>query len=411
MAFKDLSMEDRLVAVHADYMRHANFCILGGVTQVGQVYVSDEVPTAGTNGVDVHYGREFIADMSRKQLRYLVGHENLHKALHHCSLYTDVAKKYPREFAMAIDYVVNWQLESMDDGVDKFLERPTKVPPLIDAKYADMSVLEVLRDLLKNPPPKMQQPMDKHTQMKPGTGEPGDSTDGDGDGDGVPAAELTEAQMQAVKQRIEDAVRHGEIMQQQLRSQEGKGTTPLSGFREQRTDWRPPLRRFMKENGEGDDQSRYAPPNRRLLPLDVLLPSRFTVKAGELLVACDTSGSMHGVYPVVFGEIANIAKLLQPKSIRVLWWDTHVAGDQVFTERDYDQIAKLVKPKGGGGTTVSCVAAYVKEKRIKPKATIMLTDGYIESQYDMVPGPLLWGVVGNERFRPLRGKVLHINDI
>lgn len=409
MAFKDLTLEDKLVAVHSDFMRHSTFCILGGVTQIGKVEVVDDLPTAGTDGVDVYYGREFIAGMTRKQLRYLVGHENLHKALHHCSLYKDIADKYPQEFAMAIDYVVNWQLESMDDGQDKFLERPTTVPPLIDKKYADMSVPEVVRELLKNPPPP-QQPLDKHIQMVIATGEgedgAGQPDDGTGDTVEVDAAALAE-----VKQRIEDAVRHGEIMQQQMRSNEGKGTTPLKGFREQRTDWRPPLRRFMKENGDGDDQSRYAPPNRRLLPLDVLLPSRFTVKAGELLVACDTSGSMHGVYPIVFGEIANIARLLQPKSIRVLWWDTHVAGDQVFTERDYDQIAKLVKPKGGGGTTVSCVAAYVREKRIKPKATIYLSDGYIESAYDVVPGPVLWGIVGNERFKPLRGKVLHIDDI
>lgn len=400
MAFKDLSLTDKIVAVHADFMRHSTFCILGGVTQIGKTEVTDAVPTAGTNGIDVYYGREFIADMTRKQLRYLVGHENMHKALHHCSLYTAIADKYPREFAMAIDYVVNWQLESMDDGKEKFLERPTAVPPLIDKKYADMSVLEVVRDLLRNQQQNPQSPMDDHTQMRPGT------SDGESDSN-----TYTPQEMEEIAQKIDDAVRHGEIMQQQLRSQESKGLAPLTGFRDQHTDWRPALRRFMKENGDGDDQSRYAPPNRRLLPLDVLLPSRFTTKAGELLIACDTSGSMHGVYPIVFGEIANIAKSVQPKSVRVLWWDTHVAGEQLFTERDYDQIAKLVKPKGGGGTTVSCVAAYVKEKRIKPKATIMLTDGYIESVYDMVPGPLLWGVVGNSRFVPLRGKALYINEL
>lgn len=404
MAFKDLSLPDKIVAVHADFMRHANFCILGGVTQIGKVEVSDAIPTAGTDGVDVVYGASFIADMTRKQLRYLVGHENMHKALHHCSIYKDIAEKYPQEFAQAVDYVVNWQLESMDDGDEKFLERPTKIPPLIDAKYADMSVPEVVRELLKNGKKNPQQPMDQHVQMVAA-----EATEGDGESEGEGQG-LTQEELEAVKQQIEDAVRHGEIMQQQLRSAQGKGTTPLKGFREQRTDWRGPLKRFMKENGEGDDQSRYAPPNRRLLPLDVCLPSRFTVKAGEILVACDTSGTMGSVYPIVFGEIANIAKMLQPKSLRVLWWDTHVAGEQVFTERDYDKIAKLVKPKGGGGTTVSCVAAYVKANGIKPKATIYLTDGYVESHYSVVPGPLLWGVVGNERFVPLRGKVLHIHE-
>jgi len=411
MAFKDLSLEERLVAVHTDFMRHSNFCILGGVTQIGKVEVVDVLPTAGTNGVDVYYGREFIQDMSRKQLRYLVGHENGHKILHHCSEYKAYADKYPQEFAQAVDYVVNWMLESMDDGQDKFLERPTKIPPLIDAKYADMGVLEVMRDLLKNGQSDPQQgqgkgngkgqPMDKHIQMVIANGE--DDEDGT---EGVTAEQLAD-----VKERIEDAVRHGEILQQQMRSAEGKGTQPLSGFREQHTDWRGPLKRFMKENCEGDDQSRYSPPNRRLLPLDVLLPSRFSVKAGEILVACDTSGSMGHILPLIFGEIANIAQNLKPKSLRVLWWDTHVAGDQVFTERDYDKIAKLVKPKGGGGTTVSCVAQYVKEKRIKPKATIYISDGYIESQYEVVPGHVLWGIVGNSKFRPVRGKVLHIEEV
>ena len=392
MAFKDLTLEDRLVAVHTDFMRHSTFCILGGVTQIGKVEVTDALPTAGTNGVDVYYGRAFIQDMTRKQLRYLVGHENGHKVLHHCSEYKAYADKHPDEFAQAVDYVVNWMLESMDDGKEKFLERPTEVPPLVDAQYADMGVLEVMRALLgggksnPNPPP-----MDVHTQASPST------------------AEEVEKQ-EASKQMIEDAVRHGEILQQQMRAAEGKGAVPLAGFREQRTDWRPGLRKFMKEIGEGEDQSRYAPPNRRLLPLDVLLPSRFTVKSGELLIACDTSGSMHGIYPVVFGEIANIARTLQPKSIRILWWGTHVVGDQVFTERDYDKIAKLVKPKGGGGTTVSCVAAYVKAQHIKAKAVIYLSDGYIESFYDVVPGPVLWGIVGNKSFSPLRGRVLHIEE-
>lgn len=403
MAFKDLSLDDRLVAVHADFMRHSNFCILGGVTQIGKVTVTDDVPTAGTDGVDIYYGREFIQDMSRKQLRYLVGHENGHKILHHCSEYKAYADKYPREFAQAIDYVVNWMLESMDDGKEKFLERPTKVPPLVDAKYANMGVLEVMRDLLKNGDPD-KKPMDKHIQLVIATGE----AKGEGEDDTV---EIDAAKLEMVKQQIEDAVRHGEILQQQMRSAEGKGTTPLSGFREQRTDWRGPLKRFMKENSEGDDQSRYSPPNRRLLPLDVLLPSRFSVKAGEILIACDTSGSMGSILPIVFGEIANIAQSLKPKAIRMLWWDTRVAGDQVFTERDYDKIAKLVKPMGGGGTTVSCVAQYVKANRIKPKATIMLTDGYIESHYEVVPGHVLWGVVGNKAFRPLRGKVLHIDEL
>jgi hypothetical protein len=35
----------------------------------------------------------------------------------------------------------------------------------------------------------------------------------------------------------------------------------------------------------------------------------------------------------------------------------------------------------------------------------------VESQYDCPPGPLLWGIVDNENFVPLKGKVIHISSV
>lgn len=392
MAFKDLTEEDKLIAVHTDMMRHSEFSILGGVTQVGKVTVDDTTPTAKTNGADVYYGRAFIAPMTRAQLRYLVAHENLHKALHHCTEYVDIAKKYPKLFPQAADYVVNGTIESMDPTF-AFVARPTQIPPLVDAKYADMGVLEVLRDLIKNPPPPQDKEMDEHEEGA--------------------EAQAQEGQGPTVQQQISDAVRQGKILSDQLKSMrgEGAGSSSLTGFVERKTDWRTPLRRFVQEVCEGDEQSRFSPPNKRMLPLGIILPSHFSESMDELLIACDTSGSMHGVYPLVFGEIANICQSVSPKRVRMLWWDTKVASEQVFTPKDYDKIRYLVKPEGGGGTTVSCVAKYVAAKGYKPKATIMLTDGHIESQYDVVPGSILWGIVGNPRFVARRGRVLHMEDL
>lgn len=395
MAFADLPLPQRLIAVHTDFMRHPDFALLGGVTQIGNVYVDDQLPTAGTDGRDVHYNPEFIADMSRKQLRYLVGHEAMHKALHHCTDYVDIKEKYPELFAMAVDYVVNWQLESMDT-VGDFLERPTSVPPLIDDKFANKSVPEVIRMLLKdsNTTALKPQPMDTHM---------------DGAGEGT-QEEIEEGK--GLRQQIEDAVAQGAIVQKRLRQMrdDSSGTSALEGFKEQRTDWRGPLRKFLQEIVEGDDLSRFSPPNKRMLPLDVIMPSHFSETTGELIVACDTSGSMGHIYPVVFGEIANIARQVQPSCVRVLWWDTKVAGEQVFTAKDYDKMKGAMQPRGGGGTTVSCVAQHIAKKRYKPKATIILTDGYIESSYETPQGSLLWGVVGNRSFQPLRGKLLHIEE-
>jgi predicted metal-dependent peptidase len=70
---------------------------------------------------------------------------------------------------------------------------------------------------------------------------------------------------------------------------------------------------------------------------------------------------------------------------------------------------KQLQAKGGGGTVVSCVAQYMREKKMQPQATIMLTDGEVEAKFECPPGPLLWGVVGHSRFQPPRGKVLRIS--
>ncbi len=432
MAFKDLNLAQKIISVHLDIMKHKDFSLMGGVTQVGKVTVMAStadmqgliehimVPTAGTDGCDVYYNEQFCKDMTREQLRYLVLHENFHKALHHCTEYTHLAEKYPDIFAQAIDYVVNDQIETIDPDL-KFVARPTNIPPLIDPKYHDMSVPQVMKMLIDEQSQKPKDPngdgdggegdgqpgngkpgtMDTHIMRKPGkgTGQPGEDEAQTG---GLSAKEL--------KKQLVDAVNQGAIVRNKLRG-EGGGGNALSGFQERNTDWRTPLRQFVQELCEGDDQSRFSPPNKRMLPLGIVLPSHFSEATGELIVACDTSGSMTGLYPTVFGEIARICKEAVPSKVRVIWWGDHIEGEQVFEPKDYDKIRDLMQPKGGGGTTVSCVAKHVKAKGYRPKATIVLTDGWIESSYDCVDGPLLWGVVDNENFVPLKGKVIHISSV
>lgn len=408
MSYKDLNAAQRVTTVHFDFMKHPEFVRLGGVSQVGKVIIDPACPTAATNGVDVRYGEAFVMRLSRGQMRYLVAHENMHKALGHCTEYKEINAKYPRESNMAQDYSINQLIEEMDGG-SGFVERPTDPAPLIDVKYAGMSFMQILQDLLKNPPPQggegkagegqgSGQPggtMDEHIQSEPGEGE----------------GQRSEEELAKVKQQIEDAVNQGEMASAKMRGEtSGKGRR-LSGEQVRHTDWRTPLRRFIQELCEGDEQSRFSPPNKRMLPLGIVLPSHFSEATGELIVACDTSGSMTGVYPTVFGEIARICQNAQPASVRVIWWDTRVHSVQVFAPKDYAAINKLLKPEGGGGTTVSVVADYIAKERLKPKAVIMLTDGYIESKYRVPTAPTLWGIVDNERFTPIKGKVVHINSM
>jgi hypothetical protein len=130
-------------------MNHKDFCTLSGLVTMGNINIVDDMPTAGTNGVDVFYGKEFSLKQTRKQLRFVQCHEALHKGLRHCSDYKDIVKKYPQLSNIAMDYVVNAFIEQTDPK-HEFIEHTTDPKPLLDPKYYNRSFVDVLQDLLKN---------------------------------------------------------------------------------------------------------------------------------------------------------------------------------------------------------------------------------------------------------------------
>lgn len=393
MSFDKLTPNQKIQAANIDCMRHHKFALLSGIICMGKSEIKDGMPTACTDGKNKYYGAEFISNLNRKQLRYVVLHENFHVALKHCVLpaYIGYVKRFgPQINNVAMDFVVNGLIEELDPDF-KFVERPVQ-SMCIDKKYQGMSYPQVLQDLLKDAK-EMPMPMDDH-QM-----------DGEGEGTGEP---MSADEKEKLGKMIDDANRQGELLVRKMRGDEAGGRDILGTAQERVTNWRDALQDFINSVCVGDENSRFCPPNKRLLASGFIMPSHFDETIGEIIIACDTSGSMHWAYPVVFGEVARIAQNTRPDSVRMLWWDTDVCGDQTFKPDQYPDIAKALAPKGGGGTVVSCVADYIDEHKIKAKAVIMLTDGYIESDYRMTDMPTLWGVVENDDFVPRAGKVMRI---
>lgn len=403
-----MSLNDRIISCHVDISNSPKFAGLSGVVYVGEVRIDEGCETAGTDGRDVWYAPSFIEPLSRKQLRFLVLHESLHKALHHCSAYKSLCEKYPNLCNVAMDFVVNGTIEETDPQ-HEFIEHPTSVPPLLDPKFFGWSFVEVLQYLLKQTGGK---------DLKDGEGACGDSGDGKGGngvGKGKPMdkhviGKLSGDVATKTEKEVTDALHQGKVLQKRLQNRgSGSSGSPLDNLIKKRdTNWREHLREWATSLCEGDEFSRFAPPNKRLLPLGVIMPSHFSESTGELIVACDTSGSMGGLYPVVFGEIARICENVLPDSVRVLWWEGSVVGDQVFKQHEYQNIARLLKPAGGGGTRVSCVAEYIEDNKLKPKGVLYLTDGYIESDYKLPEFPTLFGVVDNDHFVANKGKTVRI---
>lgn len=398
MSFEKMTLTQRVQAANIDCMRHPKFALLSGAIMLGKSEVVEKMPTAATNGRDKKYGAAFIEPLNRKQLRYLVLHENFHVALKHCILFRDVKKKYPKLSNIAHDYVVNALIEEIDPEF-KFVERPTP-NLLIDRKYFGWSFPQVMNDLIA------QGRKEPEKGRQNGEGDEGFDEPIDAHEDGDFADDV--AERDKLEKQIDDANRQGEMLARKLAGKEGGGRDIFGTAKERTTDWREALQEWISSISAGDDNSRFCPPNKRLLASGFVMPSHFTESVGELIIAPDTSGSMYPYYRLLFGEIARICQLTKPAGVRVLWWDTDVCNDQSFKPEDYEQIASLMAPKGGGGTTPHVVVDYIREHKIDAKAIVWLSDGYLGCQDPMTPMPSLWGIVENDSFVPSHGKLLRI---
>jgi hypothetical protein len=395
---------------------------------MGQATLDANIPTAGTNGRDEKYNPDFINPMNRKQLRYLRMHELMHKYLkHHMPAYRSICKKHPQLSNMAMDYVINGYIESTP-GAHLFFERPS-CGALVDPQFDGMSWLEVLKVLIdmqdggggKGQGQGQGQGSTSNDRMEGGPAiSPEDALRGQGTDDGSGGfdehdfdnvEELSPDEQAALDKALDDAINHGDLLHRRAMSKLGSGGAVHGIPVDRITDWRTPLREFITDTCQGDDEATYAPPNRRFLPLDLLMPSVYSEAMEELVIAGDTSGSMGPVYPVLFGEVAQILRTVKPSKVHVLWWDTRVAAAQTFTEQDYDSIADVLQPAGGGGTSPQCVLDYMSTNNINPAAIIWLTDGYIDTFKTQPTCPSLWGVLDNQRFTPPFGKVVHVSSV
>ena len=386
------SQETRLKKAHISLMKHPETALYSGVMLMGKSSVEDEKFTAYTDGVNKRYSREFISKLSDAELRGLVLHENLHVALKHIQRFKKEFKAEPMLINASADYVVNDIILNLNDR--SFLTLPED--RLYDAKYRNWSVREVYEDLKK-------QRQDNNT---PQGGNEYKTLD---DHDFESSQNMTEAEAKELSSKIDKALREGGILAGRMGA---KIPRTIQELLEPKVDWREVLREFVTSATRGSDEYTWRRFNKRLMANDIYMPSMENESIGELVVAIDTSGSIDGVALTEFAsELASICSVCTPNKVRVLWWDTEVHGEQVFSPEDYGNLKDILKPQGGGGTMVSCVSDYINAKKVNSEAVIVFTDGYLEADIKWnISVPTLWLVTQAKDFTPPSGKVVKKDD-
>jgi predicted metal-dependent peptidase len=388
---KNLTAEQRIERSHIELMKHPHFVAYSGVLMVGSVKVvdADECPTAYTNGRDVVYGRDFLAKLSDPDVRGLILHENKHKMYRHLATWKHLHTINPQKANKACDYVIN--LEIVDEGqrTNGFVSVPKG--GLVDEQYRGMNAQEVFHKL-------------------------SDDDDDDGGGSGgldehgwEEAQDMTAEEADKLSKEIDQAIRQGAILAGKVKGTLDRCFTDLLSAK---VDWKEALREFVSSVCNGKDESTWRKPNRRWLQHDIYMPSTISETMGRVVVAIDTSGSINDEAVNRFlSEVVAIMDNVNPEMVDLIYWGSDVVGHEVYGMGDADKMKVSTKPVGGGGTSPSCITAYLKDKNIVPECAIVLTDGYVGGDWGgHWTSPVLWAIVGGCKDVPTVGSAIYVEE-
>jgi predicted metal-dependent peptidase len=176
--------------------------------------------------------------------------------------------------------------------------------------------------------------------------------------------------------------------------------------------WKDQLREFVKATCSAKDSTSWARPNRRYMSQGIYMPSWIGETIGRVVVGVDTSGSIGAKELNTFlSEVKAICEEVRPSHVDMIYWDSRVAGHEVYEASELEGLVASTKPKGGGGTEPACVEKYIEEKQLRPECVIILTDGFVPNWGGNWNGvPVLWVVAGNPGAMATVGKTIHIND-
>jgi hypothetical protein len=427
--------ETRIKRGHIALMKHPETALYSGVMLMGTTEVVDAGFTAYTDGVNKRYGRKFMEEFVKNeaQLRGIILHENLHVALKHVTFGKRMFDENRKMANLAADFVVNDIIENIKGTVAGSSERIVEIGDgwVYDPMFHDWSMREVYNYLKKHAKPKPK-PQSGGAKGKPEKGQGNEPPEGEDQNkeeeewdtvevngktydiskqdehDFTSTGELSHDELKELNDSVDRALREGGMLAGRMGAKLPRSITDLL---EPKVRWDEALRDFVVSSVRGKDEFTWRRMNKRHLANDIYSPSVDNETLGEVIVAIDTSGSIGTKELTEFAtELASICEVAHPEKVRVLWWDTEVHGEQVFSD-NFQNIAGMLKPLGGGGTHVSCVSEYINEKKLQADCVIIFTDGYVEHNISWnIQSPTLWMITLNKGMDVPAGKKVVFNN-
>jgi predicted metal-dependent peptidase len=361
----DREVREKLITARVGLLLRASF--FGNLaTRLKLVNADEWCSTAATDGRNFYYNSRFIKMLRPKEIEFLFGHEVLHCVYDH---FGRRGNRDPQLFNIANDFAVNADLIKHRVG-----EKITTVPCLHDPKYDGLSSEEIY-DLLYEKADKinigdlLDKLIDEHLD---GEGDGDSDSDGDKEGKGRP--KLSDADRQAIRDEIKEA------MLAAAATADGAGNIPagvkrlIQELTEPQMNWRELLRMQLESTIKSDYTWMRA--SRKGWHMDAVMPGMKLDPMIDIAVALDASGSIsEKMLKDFLGEVQGIMDSFPAYRIHVVTFDTEAYNPAQYNSENLDDICDY-EVKGGGGTDFDCVFNYLKENEIEPKRLVMFTDGY-----------------------------------
>jgi predicted metal-dependent peptidase len=399
---KELTPEQRLHKAIVTIMSNPKCCPLVGVLMIGKRDIVEDFPTAATNGRDEVYGVEFVKELSDPELRFVVIHETYHKLYRHLHVWSHLYEIDEELAGQALDYVINLKImDEFKDDPNNFIKFPTgKHEGLLDERFRGMDSAQVF-NLLRQ---------DKKNGKGKGKAGGGGNGKGFDKHDWANAKQMTPQEARELTQEIDAAVRQGLLASKKSGDASTLGLEELTAAK---IPWRDKLREFVLTVCKGNDYSTWSRPNRKYIGEGIYMPSGISEEIDEIVIAVDTSGSI-GQRELRAGmsEVVGLCAVIKPRKIHLIYWDTRVAGHEIYGDQHVpvDQLLASTKPVGGGGTHLPCVTDYLAEHGIRPNVAVIFTDGYVGGDWGNWNCATIWGIIGNKSCKAPVGESFDLDE-
>ena len=356
--------------------------------------LDEECNTAYTDGYRINFSPVFLESLSNDEVDFVLMHEILHVVLKHCFRGRKVD---PYLFNIACDIVVNSNILYSKNMNLKYITLEQYGESMHLAPNGKEGYLytaeEVYNMLIKDS-------LSKNS---------GKSVKGESFDDHSHWEEADDDfTIDEWEKRVIDAA------ESSAKRDTSVGNIPLgvqryiSSLKNATIDWRMLLNDFISL--EVGDYS-FTPPDRRIdgpffMPdFNEMVEKEDDPK--EILFMIDTSGSVNSSQiSQAYSEIKGALEQFTSLTGYLGFFDYVVYEPQEFSS--IEDILEII-PKGGGGTNFFAVFEYVNNLENKPKAIIILTDGYARFPKESVRNgiPVIW-VMNNDKVTPPWGEVARI---